>query len=245
MKDLMITNNELTMSSLEIANLTETRHDSTKRTIEFLVREGIIVQPHRVDEQMVDAMGRKRVTQTYVFSGEQGKRDSIVVVARISPGFTAALVDRWQELEAQNSLQLPNFNDPVEAARAWADQVEANQIAQKQLEEAKPKIEFVERYVDSSYLHSFRQVCKMLSAKENAFRAFLADNKIMYRLGREWMPYSQHLDAGRFEVKTGISKANGATYSTAYFTTKGVEWIAGLWARHNLTNEVFNFEEGY
>lgn len=36
----------------------------------------------------------------YVFSGEQGKRDSIIVVAQLSPEFTARLVDRWQELEA-------------------------------------------------------------------------------------------------------------------------------------------------
>ena len=42
-----------------------------------------------------------RPAAEYVFSGEQGKRDSIIVVAQLSPEFTARLVDRWQELEAQ------------------------------------------------------------------------------------------------------------------------------------------------
>ena len=39
-------------------------------------------------------------TSVYVFSGEQGKRDSIIVVAQLSPEFTARLVDRWQALES-------------------------------------------------------------------------------------------------------------------------------------------------
>ena len=62
-------------------------------------REPVIVQPPMADEQSVDAMGRSRTTQVYQFTGEQGKRDSIVVVAQLSPEFTAVLVDRWQELE--------------------------------------------------------------------------------------------------------------------------------------------------
>lgn len=241
MKELMITNNELTMSSLEIANLLGCQHGNVRISIERLARKGVIQLPALQLVEDNQSLSPNNKTKTYIFSGEQGKRDSIIVVAQLSPEFTARLVDRWQELENQNKLQLPNFNNPAEAARAWADQFEQRAIAEQKLEEAKPAIEFVDKYVDSSNLQSFRQACKMLKAKENAFRAFLLENKIMYKLGREWMPYSQHLDAGRFEVKTGINRTNGATYSTAYFTPKGVEWIAGLWVRHNLENEVFNF----
>lgn len=85
------------MSSQEMADLTETRHDSVKRTIETLVAKGIIVQPQFVDEQFTDKMGRARTQKVY----KVGKRDSYVVVAQLSPEFTAKLVDRWQELEAQ------------------------------------------------------------------------------------------------------------------------------------------------
>lgn len=92
--------NTQTMTSLEMAELVEKRHDNVKRTIEMLVKSSVIVQPQIEDEQSTDKMGRTRTTQVYVFTGEQGKRDSIIVVAQLCPEFTARLVDR-QELEAQ------------------------------------------------------------------------------------------------------------------------------------------------
>lgn len=61
------------------------------------------------------------------------------------------VVKRWQELEDKersNSLVLPNFTDPAEAAIAWATEYKAKQLAMQQLEVAKPKVEYFEKYVD-------------------------------------------------------------------------------------------------
>ena len=85
------------MSSREIAELLGCRHDSVKRTIETLVAKEVIVRPQSEDEPTKDAMGRTRMMSVYRI----GKRDSYVIVAQLSPEFTAKLVDRWQELEAQ------------------------------------------------------------------------------------------------------------------------------------------------
>ena len=82
------------MTSLEIASLVEKRHDNVKRTIETLAERGVISFP-----QIEEKATAGRPSTFYVFKGEQGKRDSIVVVAQLSPEFTARLVDRWQELE--------------------------------------------------------------------------------------------------------------------------------------------------
>lgn len=43
--------------------------------------------------EYLDNLGRP--ASEYIFSGEQGKRDSIVVVAQLSPEFTARLVARF------------------------------------------------------------------------------------------------------------------------------------------------------
>lgn len=112
---------KLSMTSLEIAELVGSRHDSVKRAIERLSDKSVIQLPPMVEREKINGLGLKNTYSHYVFSGEQGKRDSIVVVAQLSPEFTARLVDRWQELESKNLIQLPNFNDPGEAARAWAE----------------------------------------------------------------------------------------------------------------------------
>ncbi|MEN9833735.1 MAG: hypothetical protein RL753_889, partial [Bacteroidota bacterium] len=81
----------------EIADLVGARHDNVKRAIERLAERGVIELPPT--EEMSTAT--KPVT-VYRFAGEQGKRDSIVVVAPLSPEFTARLADRWQELEGEH-----------------------------------------------------------------------------------------------------------------------------------------------
>jgi len=83
------------MTSREIADLVEVRHDSVKRTIDRLVERGVISQPPLVDGAK-SANGV--VEKLYLFTAEN-KRDSYVVVAQLSPEFTGRLVDRWQELE--------------------------------------------------------------------------------------------------------------------------------------------------
>ena len=225
----LMTNN-LTMSSLDISDLLGSRHDSVKRTIETLASKGVIEFP-----QSVEIKTATKPTVAFVFSGEQGKRDSIVVVAQLSPEFTAALVDRWQELE-RGAPKLPNFNNPAESARAWAEQFEANQIAQQKLAEAQPKIDFVDRYANSTACFGFREVCKKLGANEMRFREFLISNHIMYVLAGKMTAKQNHIDAGRFKVVTGVAE-NTHAYAQAKFTAKGVEWVAGEWAKYNLRKQ--------
>lgn len=103
------------ITSADIAELVNSRHDSVKRTIERLVLAGVIVQPPLVDEPGTDAVGRLRPKQVYCFAGERGKRDSIVVVAQLSPEFTARLADRWQELANKQASPdaMAMLNDPT------------------------------------------------------------------------------------------------------------------------------------
>ena len=84
-----------TMTSIEIAELVGKRPDNVKRTIEHLAERGVITFP-----QIEEKPTAGRPASYYVFEGEQGKRDSIIVVAQLSPEFTARLVDRWRELES-------------------------------------------------------------------------------------------------------------------------------------------------
>lgn len=221
--NIAVFGNEPTMTSREIADLVESRHDSVKRTIDRLVDNLVIACPPLVE--YLD--GLNRPASEYRIN----KRDSYVIVAQLSPVFTARLVDRWQELEQGAAVKVPQSF--AEALQLAADQAKCIEQQAKQIEAAQPALQFVGRYVESSSgAKGFREVCKVLKAKEPEFRDFLQDSKIMYRLGGAWTAYQNHIDAGRFEVKTGT--ANDRAYSQAKFTAKGVEWIAGEWAKYQL-----------
>ncbi|KJY06169.1 phage antirepressor KilAC domain-containing protein [Morganella morganii] len=163
-------NQAVTMSSREIAGLTGSFHANVKRSAERLVVAGILTYP--LDEFPFEHNGNTYTEYRF------NKRDSLVLVARLSPEFTAKIVDR---------------------------------------------------YVDTTGSMTFRQVCKLLKIKEPEFRLFLQENKIMYRLNGSWAAYQCHIDAGRFEIKTGTSQTNNHSFAQARFTPKGVKWIAGLW----------------
>lgn len=88
------------MTSVDIESLTGSRHDSIKRTIERLAEAGVISLPPMV-EVKVQRERRAESVSAYLFIGDKGRRDSIIVVAQLCPEFTARIVDRWQELEAK------------------------------------------------------------------------------------------------------------------------------------------------
>ncbi|MCK1969176.1 phage antirepressor KilAC domain-containing protein [Franconibacter sp. IITDAS19] len=214
---------ELSMSSREIASLVSSRHTDVCTTIERLMKKGVIE-------------GYTALPYTHPQNGQEyhhyqvNKRDSYVIVAQLCPEFTARLVDRWQELESVQQTIVPQ--SLPEALRLAADLAEQKERLALKLAAAAPKVEFVDRYCTASGSLSFRQVAKLLKAKETDFRLFLIDNEIMYRLGGVLTPRHQHIDAGRFEVKTGTSTTSNHAFSQARFTPKGVKWIGGLWAEH-------------
>lgn len=206
------------MSSLEISELVESRHDKVKQSIERLAARGTIQLPPL--GEVKNHLGQ--TVSVYLVC----KRDSYIVVAQLSPEFTARLVDRWQELEAGS--QLPT--DYLSALKALTAEVEQRQVLENQLAIAAPKIQFVDSYVNATGSLGFRETCKLLHAKENAFRQFLLDHDIMYLLAGKLTPYAQHIDAGRFTIKTGENQNNGHAFTQNKFTPKGIQWIAGLWA---------------
>jgi len=217
-----------TMSSREIADICEARHNDVIATIERLINDGVL-RLGRNTARVHQADGGGRPTMVY----DLAKRDCLIVISGYSAALRAKIIDRWMELEAAAPAPaLPqSFAD---ALRLAADQQDVIAAQAAQLAAAAPAVEFVERYADSTGTKGFRQVAKLLNAKENAFREFLIDQKILYRLGAELTPHSQHIDAGRFCVKAGTAQVSGHAFNSARFTPKGITWIAAEWAKHQV-----------
>lgn len=114
---ITFTGQQVSMTHKEIADLVGSRIDSVKRTIERLAESSVIRLPPLVDFGEINNLGLLVTREYYRFEGEQGERDSIVVVAQLSPEFTAKLVDHWRELKKENS-HLKNSTLPVKTEPA-------------------------------------------------------------------------------------------------------------------------------
>ncbi|HDI9013014.1 TPA: Rha family transcriptional regulator [Escherichia coli] len=129
------------MTSIEIAELVGKRHDNVKRTIETLAKGGVVRSPQIEVSERINNLGFKVQHEHYLFEGEQGKRDSIIVVAQLCPEFTARLVDRWRELEEQ--IRKPMSQIEMVAAMA----LEAVR-QQRRLEQVEEKVTYVTETVE-------------------------------------------------------------------------------------------------
>ncbi|EFD8980544.1 DNA-binding protein [Escherichia coli] len=129
------------MTSVEIAELVGKRHDNVKRTIETLAKGGVVRSPQIEVSERINNLGVKVQHEHYLFEGEQGKRDSIIVVAQLCPEFTACLVDRWRELEKQ--IRKPMSQIEMVAAMA----LEAVR-QQRRLEQVEEKVTYVTETVE-------------------------------------------------------------------------------------------------
>lgn len=205
--------------------------ESAVRHNDFLARCRDELDGEPYETFVEPAKGRSPAFEVIRMTSDQCK----LVAMRESKGVRRRVLSRLNELEsrvAKPSFQLPTtFAAALRLAAEQAEEIERQQAA---LALAAPKVEFVDRYVDSTGLKSFRQVAKLLQANEARFRDFLKDRRIMYKLGGEWVAHQQHIDAGRFEVKAGTSEVSGHAFNSCRFTPKGVSWIAGLWAQYQL-----------
>ena len=116
-------NASLTMSSREIAELTHKEHKNVLRVIRDLIEQNLVAQ--------IEPLKFEYRNQWFDYY-ELNKRDTFVVVARLSPEFTAAVVDRWQELENQQKPTALSRKDLALMVIAAEEENERLQLENKQ-----------------------------------------------------------------------------------------------------------------
>ena len=218
-----------TMSSREIAQLCEKPHDNVLKLIRSLIDGGIVksTTPH----QYMHPQNGQWYTEFL-----SDKRDSLVVVARLSPEFTAAVIDRWQELEAQNNTPaLPNFADPVQAARAWADAMELQQKAIAQVAELQPKAQALDAITHAKGNSNIRDTAKALEAKQSDFIGWCLKHGWLYRDDCERLKaYANRIQQGFMAQKSVLYRGSDSTERATMqpmFTPKGLTHLAKIYTR--------------
>lgn len=207
-----------TMSSREIAELLESRHDNVKLSMERLAANGVISFTSS-QETSHEGSGARPVLVYLV-----NKRDSYVVVAQMSPKFTGALVDRWQELESKQSA--PALDNPKvlrEMLLSYTEKVIA--LEQKVANDA-PKVEFAEavrRMQGACHIGDF---AKTIAIGRNTFFKMLRSDGILMANN---LPYQKYIDDERFVVIEQVPYTNSKGITVPAFTPmltgKGQVWL--------------------
>ncbi|MDS7968211.1 phage antirepressor KilAC domain-containing protein [Acinetobacter sp. V117_2] len=228
------------MTSLEISELVQSRHDSVKRTIETLVDKSVIAYPQTVIVQKV-INNRIYNTDVFVFTGEQGKRDSIIVVAQLCPEFTARLVDRWQELEAQvgkplDPMQL--LSDPNLLRNALLTYSEKVIELEHKVEVMQPTVEAFDRIAAAEGSMCLTDAAKALQQEPHKFNKWLHMNDWIYKRNgsKHWVAYQEKIKAGYLEHKVkDIQLPDGTIKITEQVrvTPKGLTKLSKLLGNNN------------
>lgn len=211
-------NATLTMSSREIARITESRHRDVCLSIRNLMNKGVIggyaESPYTHEQN----------GQVY-YEYHINKRDTYVIVAQFSPEFTARLVDRWQELENQQKLP----SNYLQALKALVESEEEKQTLLLENQTMKPKADFVDHYVEVGTSKSLRETAKILNFPEKMMIECLLRDRALYRQSGNLLPYSDKQSKQLFTVKTGTAE-HGHNFTQTRVTAKGIEWIAQRYA---------------
>lgn len=204
MKNEIALNESLTMSSQDIASLVDSRHDKVKQSIERLAAKGVIQLP---------PMGEVKNSQGQSVSIYHiGKRDSYIIVAQLSPEFTARLVDRWQELENSNQKKLPS--NYIEALEALVE-------SEKQKAIMAPKASVYDRIVDANNLYNATQVSQKIGKSAIWLNKQLSQLNVYNRNCKRGRAFQQwFIDKGY-----GIMRETENGFSQPMFYASGEVWV--------------------
>ena len=223
-----------TMSSLEIAELTGKRHDHVMVDIEKMLKElGI----HAPEFSGTYKTPRGNEYKCYHLP----KDETLCLVSGYNVQVRMAIIKRWQELEEANKnkgIFMPNFSDPVEAAIAWANEKRLSRMLEQKIEEQKPKVEYVEKYVERNNTKNITATAKEMGISGRKLGEWLRKKDYAFKRTDKLVWKQQFIDKGYGVMKQTLK--NEFDTSQALFTAAGDLFVKTKYAEgdsENVTNK--------
>jgi anti-repressor protein len=126
---------------------------------------------------------------------------------------------------------LPDFKNPVEAARAWADVYEQKQqietqtkLQQKELQIAAPKVKYYENVLQSNSTYNTNQIAKELGMSAVTLNKKLNKLGVQYKQNKTWLLYHKYQNKSLTKTKTFVftdTEGNERTRMQTVWTEKG------------------------
>lgn len=196
-----------TMSSREISTLTNKQHSHVIRDAKVVIDQ-ILDDPNLDDPHFqIIQDGRGYISEIHM-----DRNLTLCLVSGYSVSLRMAIIKRWDELENQNAVQLPQTF--AEALQLAADQA-------RQLELAAPKVQYFDTVVERSTLLNATQVAQKLGMSAMAMNKHLDQLNVYSRGVKRARVFQQwFIDKGFGELKQ-----TELGFSQPMFTTKGEAWV--------------------
>ena len=181
-----------TMSSLEIAELTGKQHKHVLTDIRNMLNS-LNIESAVFTAQYKDSIGRSLPMFNLP------KEETLCLVSGYNVQMRMAIIKRWQELEESNKnkgIFMPNFSDPVEAAIAWANEKRLSQMLEQKIEEQKPKVEYVEKYVERNNTKNITATAKEIGISGRKLGEWLRKKDYAFKRTDKLMWKQQFIDKG-------------------------------------------------
>lgn len=200
--------NQITMTSRQIAELTGKRHDNVMRDIRVML-DGLGLLNFEAGSYL-DANGQKR---------PEYRLDKDLVMTLIT-GYDVKLrlsvVKRLRELEEAATPSLASMT-PMEFIEYQYQRLKQLEAENKLMA---PKAEAHDRFMFTEGSRSLRDTAKALGFGTVKFNKLLAADGYLFKQGKSWEPYVQHLEAGLFVLN--VSEANGVVTKQTRVTPLGI-----------------------
>ena len=215
---LQLQSNVKTMSSREIAELTGKQHKNVMPVCKSLVDQGVLKSS--IPNIYVNDQNGQRYPEFLL-----DQRDSLILVARLSPEFTATIVDRWQELEQAQAPAIPQTYAAalLEAGRlAGIVEEQSAQIAI-----AAPKVEYHDNVLASTNGMTITEIGSQVGMSAVKLNRLLADLRVIRRVGGRIVLTTPHLGKGLSTEQTFLDDGGNSRHSMKW-TEKGRKFILDL-----------------
>ena len=208
------------MTSLEISEVTGKRHDAILRDIRNILSNGAGAH-NFVEASYQDKQGKNRP----MF--ELTPKGCLILASGYDVVLREKIIDKleeYQQKERTTITALPDFTNPAEAARAWAEQYESRMIETKRADEAEqqvlmltaeveqmqPKVSYYDKILASKATMTTTQIAQDYGMSAIKFNKTLEELRVQRKVNGQWILYAPYIGQGYVHSKPfDITRSNG------------------------------------
>lgn len=234
-----------TMTSLEIAEITNKQHKDVMRSIRNMEVAWEKVNGRKFAlVNYTDQKGEKRPCYQLT------KTECLYIATKFNDEARAKLVLRWEELEKKERYQVPqSFAEALMLLAAkQQEKIEQQQLALESkneeivqlsatITEMQPKVSYVDTILSSKETVTTTQIAQDYGQSAKAFNILLRNFGVQRKVGGQWILYAKYLPCGYVQSETvSITHRDGSAGSVMHtkWTQKGRLFLYNELKKHEI-----------